>query len=358
LLGKLSATAVLFVTTCAASAAAAEDAEDAENATNTQAAESAANAAPPPATANDASGAGGADVNATFVARHYYPPPVDGPALRVPAAATRLYLDGGFAESRDLSALPYIAGQATNFRFALGGAWRWRRLTLEAEVPFGNVTTLDVTQVPGGVPTPEDMHQTTYSIGDARVGAVFAAPPVASWGDALLIGFGLRGRLATHSTRFVFHLPYSIAYYSFPYYFHVEPTLIVAAIVDRFTFIMNQGTLTLIGPDGQVGDQLIMVPTIHFWDAHYAVSYVPFRHLGASVELATTFQLNSIGGLDFAKFNDVRAAWLAPALQLHFGGYRIDLIARLGLSRGQELLGVLAYVGTNSFTLRVTKSFD
>ncbi len=121
---------------------------------------------------------------------------------------------------------------------------------------------------------------------------------------------------------------------------------------------MNQGTLTLIGPDGQFGDQLITVPTIHFWDAHYAIAYAPFRHLGASVELATTFQLNSIGGLDFAKFNDMRAAWVAPALQMYLGAYRIDMIARLGLTRGQEMLGVLAYVGTNSFTLRVTRSFD
>jgi len=205
---------------------------------------------------------------------------------------------------------------------------------------------------------PQDMHQTTLSVGDLRLGAVYAGAPVAAWGDAFMIGFGLRTRLATHSTRFTFHLlDGSLALYSFPYYFHVEPTAIVSAIVGRFTFVMNQGTVTLIGPDGYVGDQLIMVPTIHFWDAHYAVAYVPFEHVGASVELTTTYQLNSISGLDFAKFNGVHAAWVAPAVQMHFGAYRIDLIARLGLTRGQEMLGVLAYVGTNSFTLRVTRSF-
>ena len=213
--------------------------------------------------------------------------------------------------------------------------------------------------MPGGVPMPQDMHQTTLSVGDLRLGAVIAGAPIAAWGDAFMIGFGLRSRLATHSTRFTFHLlDGSLALYSFPYYFHVEPTVIVSAIFGRFTFVMNQGTLTLIGPDGQVGDQLITVPTIHFWDAHYAIAYAPFRHLGASVELATTFQLNSVGGLDFAKFNDTRAAWVAPALQMYLGAYRIDMIARLGLTRGQEMLGVLAYVGTNSFTLRVTRSFD
>ena len=141
-----------------------------------------------------------------FVARYLYPPPVDGPALRLPAAATRVYLDGGYAESRDLSALPYIAGKAHNVRFALGGAWRWRWLTLEGELPVGNITTLDVTQVPGGVPMPQDMHQTTLSVGDLRLGAVVAGAPVAAWGDAFMLGFGLRSRLATHSTRFTFHL--------------------------------------------------------------------------------------------------------------------------------------------------------
>ena len=210
------------------------------------------------AAADDETGPTGAEVNApdaaepddpAFVAGYLYPPPVDGPALRLPAAATRLYLDGGYAESRDLSALPYIAGKAHNVRFALGGAWRWRWLTLEGELPVGNITTLDVTQVPGGVPMPQDMHQTTLSVGDLRLGAVVAGAPVAAWGDAFMIGFGLRSRLATHSTRFTFHLMNdALAIYSFPYYFHVEPTLIVSAIFDRFTFIMNQGTLTLDRP--------------------------------------------------------------------------------------------------------------
>ena len=35
----------------------------------------------------------------------YYPPPVDGPELRLPESPTRLYLDGAYASSGDLSAL-------------------------------------------------------------------------------------------------------------------------------------------------------------------------------------------------------------------------------------------------------------
>ena len=58
------------------------------------------------------------------------------------------------------------------------------------------------------------------------------------------------------------------------------------------------------------------------------------------------------------KFNDIRAVWVAPALQFHAGTCRIDAIARFGLSRGQEVYGVLEYVGMHSFTLRATKYFD
>ena len=93
-------------------------------------------------------------------------------------------------------------------------------------------------------------------------------------------------------------------------------------------------------------------------DAHYAVGVAPWSFLGASVELATMVQLNRIAGMDFEKFNHIRAVWVAPALQIHAADWRIDLIARLGLSRGQELYGVLEYVGTHSFTLHVTRIFN
>ena len=104
----------------------------------------------------------------------------------------------------------------------------------------------------------------------------------------------------------------SLADFSIPYYFHVEPTLILGGALGRFTFVVNQGAIALLGPDGNFQDQHIIVPTIYFWDAHYAVSYAPWSFLGASVELATDVQLNHIAGVDFAKFNDIRAVWVAP----------------------------------------------
>jgi hypothetical protein len=287
----------------------------------------------------------------------FYPPPVDGPALRLPESPTRLYFDGAFAQSKDLSALQVIAGSGYNFRFALGGAWRHHHVTYEAEIPFLQITTINVTEVPGGgPPAPEDAHQTGYSFGDVRIGAIWTVPLA---GEALVGGFGLRTRLATHSTRFQFHLSTdnSLVTESFPYYFHIEPTAVLGGALGRFTFVVNEGMLVLAGPNGVVEGQEVVVPTIVFWDSHVAIGYAPFDFLGASVELGTDIQVNSVDDPQFV-VKDVRSAWVAPAVQLHFGDLRVDLIARLGLTNGATFFGVLDYIGTNSYTLRVSRAFN
>lgn len=281
---------------------------------------------------------------------------MDGPALRLPEPATRLYLDGAYGVSGDLSALPYIAGRGQNLRFAAGGALRWRRFAFDAEIPFLNVTRIEVTSLLNDTPVAADAKQTSIALGDIRLGAQWTTPLVGE--ESLVGGFGLRGRLASHTTRFTFHLVNgSLVDFSIPYYFHIEPTIILGGAFGRFTFVVNQGAIVLLGPDGQIDTVPITVPTIYFWDAHYAIAYAPWPFLGASVELATDIQLNSVGGVDFAKFNNVRAAWVAPSVQIYAGAVRIDAIARFGLTRGQELFGVLEYSGTHSFTLRATRSF-
>jgi len=305
----------------------------------------------------DAMPAAPAADEATDAPSHYYPPPVDGPALRLPESPTRFYLDGSYARSDDLTALPYIAGKGRNFRVAAGGFWHWWRLTFDAQLPF-NITTIDVTDVLNGMPpVPEDRHQTKPSLGDLALGV--------SWterlaGEALIGGLAVRGRFPTHTTRFRFHLPPgdTLADFVIPYYFHIEPTLILGGAVGRFTYVMNQGAIVLLGPDGDFYDLHITVPSIYLWDAHAAIGWAPWSFLGASVELATMIQLNHLAGMDFERLNDIRAVWVAPALQAHVGAYRVDAIARIGLTRGQELYGVLEYVGTHSFTLRVSRYFN
>ena len=291
-------------------------------------------------------------------AARYYPPPVDGPALRLPESPTRLYADGSYAVADDLTALPYIVGSAENYRAALGGAWRWRRFTFDAQLLF-NRTKIDVPMVLNMQTSMEDRKQTALSLGDTTLGATWTERLA---GEALIAGLALRGRLATHTTRFDFHLADgSLAAFVIPYYFHIEPTLVVGGALGRFTYVMNQGAIALVGPDGNFDEQHITVPSIYFWDAHYAIGWAPWRFLGASVELATMIQLNriaSIEGQDVTKFNDIRAVWVAPALQFHAGTWRFDAIARFGLSRGQVVYGVLEYVGTHSLTARATKYFD
>jgi hypothetical protein len=285
--------------------------------------------------------------------QQYYPPPVDGPALRLPEPPKRLYLDVAYAVSNDLSTLPYIAGRGTNFRFAVGGTWRWDRLALDAEIPFANVTTLNVTMVDGGPPNPT--MQTGTAFGDIRLGAVWSERLA---GEAAIAGIGLRTRLATHTTRFTFYMPqtYDPIVDAFPYYFYIEPTAILGGAIGRFTYVVNEGALVMVGPNGNILGMEVVVPTLMFWDSHVAVSYAPWDFLGASVELGTDIQFNQVNDPQFP-INSLRSVWLAPAVQIHIQEWRVDAIARIGFGRGSESFGVLEYVGTNSYTLRLTYAF-
>jgi hypothetical protein len=296
----------------------------------------------------------------------YYPPPVDGPELRLPESPTRLYVDGAYATAGDLSALQLIEGSAKNVRLAVGGTLRWHRFAFDGEVPFVQVTTVDVTAVSGGQPPiPQDAHQTGISFGDVRLGAIWTEHLL---GDALVGGFGLRIRLPTHTTNFTFHVqpagnpppPLLPLEYGFPYYAHIEPAAILGGALGRFIFVVNEGLEVLWGPNGQIEGQEVVVPTIMFWDSHVAVAYAPVDVVGASVELGTDVQVNDTNDPQFP-ISNIRSAWVAPALQLHFGDYRVDLIARLGLPKvahGTDAYGVLEFVGTNSYTLRVGRTFN
>jgi hypothetical protein len=301
---------------------------------------------------------GGAAETETFLST-YFPAPVDGPQLRLPVSPTRLYVDASVANTDDLSALPYITGKGSNLRLAAGGSWRWGRFAFSGELPFIQRTTIDVVTIMNQPPVAGDAHQTAYSLGDLRLGADWTT----GLGDGALGrfvgGFGFRCRLPTHTTHFDFQTFGGTASYAFPYYFHLEPTAILGGVFGRFLFVVNQGLVVLMGPDGSFSDVYIHVPTIVFWDAAYAVSWAPSDDLpaAASLELSTDIQVNHVGGLDFTKFNDVRSVWLAPALQWHAGIYRLDLVARFTLTKSANLFGIMEYAGTTSYTLRVSRPF-
>lgn len=301
-----------------------------------------------------ATGVARADGDDRPAVQKFYPPPVDGPALRLPESPTRLYLDAAYGVSKDLSVLPYIAGSGKNYRFAAGGAWRWHRFSLEAELAFLNVTSLHVTDaLNAGPPYPED--QTGPALGDLRVGATWTQRLA---DEALIAGVGFRVRLPTHTTHFDFYLPTNdeLVSYVFPYYFHLEPTAIVGGAIGRFTYTVNEGAIIFIGPNGAFLGMEVVVPTLMFWDSHVAISYAPWDFLGASFELGTDIQINHVSDPQFP-INDIHSVWLAPALQAHLGPWRIDAIARIGVGRGAEQFGVLEYVGTTSYTLRATLAF-
>ena len=291
-----------------------------------------------------------------FLSR-YGPAPIEGPGLRLPEPLTRIYLDTAYARTDDLSGLPLIAGSAHNYRFAFGAARAWQHLALEGEIAFGNITTIDVTQVPGGVPVDVDKHQTATSVGDTRVGATWRVPLT---DDGAIVGAAsLRLRLPTHTVVFQFHLVdmVTLGRYLFPYYFHIEPALILGGTFGRFSFVVNEGLLLMTGPDGNFQNLHITVPNLLFWSAHYAVVFSPLPLLALSADLATDVQINRVTVMDFEKVNGVFAASLDVGLQVHIDQFRIDLIGRRGLNKDAELFGVLQYAGTQSLTLRVSYIF-
>ena len=309
------------------------------------------------ATADEPAEADEAAEAARFMAE-YAPPVVEGPGLRLPEPLTRLSVDAAYARTDDLSGLPLIAGKAHNYRFAIIGSYRWRqRFSLDAEINFSNITTIDVTQVPGGVPADVDKHQTATSLGDTRLGANWTEQLNQS--GSLVGGFGLRLRLPTHTVIFQFHLAdgFTLARYVFPYYFHVEPTAILGGRWGPFAFVVNQGLLAMAGPGGYLQDLYIAPPTLVFWSAHYAAVLAPLQALGVSVDLGTDVQLNHISAMYFDKVNGLVAVSLNVGLQIHLGPYRIDVIGRRGLTRDSDVFGVLQFAATESITLRVGRSW-
>ena len=335
----------------ASAPASAADADENEDAPAEHEAAGAANASAKKRASGDA-----ADARAALL--RDAPAAADAPQLRNVEPRTRLYADGAFAQSADLSALPYIAGSGHNARFSLGGSLKLGRFQLDAELPAAQATTLDLTMIPGGMPLPPDDHQTALSIGDLRLGAQWTTPLP---GEALAMtaGFGLRGRFPTHTTQFAFHLiDGSVALYGFPYYFHIEPAALFGAAWGPLSFVMNQGAIVLMGPDADFQEIHFVVPNIYFWDAHYAVAAHIAGPVGVSTEVNTVFQLNHVGGVDFAKLNHIRAVSVLPGVQVQVGRYRVDAVARFGVTHGAELFGVIGYSGTRSYTLRATYYFE
>jgi hypothetical protein len=293
----------------------------------------------------------------SFLAQ-YAPAPIEGPGLRLPEPLTRFYIDASYARTNDLSGLPLVAGKAHNYRFAAGGSLAWHRFSFDAEVAFSNITTIDVTQVPGGEPLDEDKHQTATSLGDTRLGVTWTEP----LDDAgqLIGGFGLRGRFPTHTVVFQFHLVdmVSLGQYVFPYYFHVEPTAILAGWHGPFGFVINEGVTLMTGPDGNFNDLRIIVPNLLFWSAYYAAVFAPVHALALSAELGTNLQLNHVGAMYFERVNGLFGATLDVDLQIHFDRYRVDIVGHHGLTRNSDIFGVLQYSGTDSVTLRLGAYFN
>jgi hypothetical protein len=291
---------------------------------------------------------------------HDEAPAVEAPRMRNVEPRTRLYLDATYAETSDLSALPTISGSARGARVAVGGSLKLARFQLDFELPAGQVTRLYLRDPnPAFMIDPNDKHQTSVALGDSRLGAQWTASLPAAGGLDTVAGIGVGVRVPTHTGRFTFHfVDGSEGAYVLPYYFHLQPALLLGGYVGPVSFVMNQGALVLLGPDGQVAGLPVVTPTIYFWDAHYALAVRLGSSLLLSLAVNTTVQLNELDQVQFPHLNHVRSAFLIPGAAVKLGAYRVDLVGRLGVTRGADIIGVIVYAGTTSVTLRLTRELD
>jgi hypothetical protein len=291
---------------------------------------------------------------------HEEAPGVEAPRMRNIEPRTRLYIDATYAESDDLSALPTIAGSARGARLAIGGSLKLSRFQLDLELPAGQVTRLYLIDAnPAFMIDPNDKRQTSVALGDSRLGAQWTASLPAAGGLETMAGIGLGVRVPTHTGRFTFHfVDGSDGVYVLPYYFHVQPALLFGGYLGPVSFVMNQGALVLLGPDGEVAGLPVVTPTIYFWDAHYALAARLGSVLLLTFAVNTTLQLNRIDEVQFPHLNRVRSVFLIPGAAMRLGAYRVDLVGRLGVTTGADAVGVITYAGTTSVTLRLTRELD
>lgn len=291
---------------------------------------------------------------------HDEAPGVEAPRMRNVEPRTRLYVDATYAESRDLSALPTISGSARGARVAVGGSLKLSRFQLDLELPAGQVTELYLLDPnPAFMIDPGDKRQSSVALGDSRVGVQWTARLPAAGGLETTAGLGVGVRLPTHTGRFTFHfVDGSEGVYVLPYYFHVQPALLFGGYLGPVSFVMNQGALVLLGPDGQVAGLPVVTPTIYFWDSHYAVAARLGSFILLSLAVNATVQVNQLDPVEFPQLNRVRSVFVIPGAAVRLGAYRVDLVARLGVTKGADAVGVITYAGTSSVTLRLTRELD
>lgn len=287
----------------------------------------------------------------------FVPPGIDYPGIIDLGPRYSLYVDHTYEYTNDLSTFWWVQGRGNNYRVAVGGAYRFGNLQVHAEVPF-QYTQLSIDSLMQQPPVDADRNKATFSLGDVITDvAYFWDLPI----DAMPthVGFGLRVRLPTHTTKYRFGLiDGSILEFGFPYYLHLAPAALLSTSYGPVFLVVNQGALAMLAKDVNLGGVIQQIPNIYFWESHVAAGLAATDWLAFTLELLSFVQLNRVNVANMTNLNDTRAIFLNPAVTLDLGSYRLALAGRIDLTgRSSRDFGVITFSGSRAFLARLSYLF-
>jgi hypothetical protein len=285
------------------------------------------------------------------------PPGIDYPALQALGGGSALYIDHTYETSDDLSTFYWVKGRASGYRVALGGILRRGSFQANLELPL-QLTRLFIDNLgSASPPIPADRQKSSFSLGDVVAGGsyawTFSTDPVTA-----TLGVGMRARLPTHTMTYSFGLIDGSTYaFGFPYYFHLAPAGLFLVSYGPLSLTINEGILAMLAKNTTLLGLPLNIPNIFFWESHTALSLVPAKWLGLSLELISCIQLSHIDDQNFQTLNHLRAFYLNPAVTVDLGSYRVALAGRFGLGNDTQKFGVITFSGSRALLVRVSYLF-
>ena len=299
---------------------------------------------------------------AAALPRSFDPPRVDYPPLQGLGIGISLYVDHTYETTDDLSTFWWVSGRGSNYRLSVGGMYQYGALRLSAEIPVQytllHIDSFNIDPVQPQPPIDADRNKAELSLGDIGTSATYF------WDFAFedlkaSVGLGLRVRWPTHTTKFSFSLVNNtILEFGFPYYLHVTPNLVLHASYGPVSITVNQGILSMLAKDVDLGGVIQRIPNFYFWESHLAADVAATDWLYLSAELVGCVQLNSVDVYRMTNLNGTKAFFINPGVTFDLGGIRLSLAARFGLpGRSSRDFGVITFSGSNAYMARVSYMF-
>jgi|GEM_PF-1500209 len=287
----------------------------------------------------------------------FVPPSVDYPGVIDLGPRLALYVDHTYEYTNDLSTFWWVQGRGDNYRVAFGGVYAFGNLRVHAEVPL-QYTRLAIDTLMYQPPVDADRTKAAFSLGDVITDAAYFTD-LSIDGFPTHLGFGLRVRWPTHTTKYQFGLiDGSILEFGFPYYLHLAPSAFLSTSYGPVFLVVNQGALAMLANDVSLGGVIQRIPNIYFWESHVVAGLAATDWLAFTVEMLSFVQLNRVDVEQMTNLNNTKAVFLNPGVTFDLGNYRVAVAGRLDLAgRSSRDFGVITFSGSRALLIRLSYLF-